>query len=116
MVPWEGGYVRFIGRKKYGRVLSTPDTVQFWASHNGCYSEPKTTWLPDTDPQDGTRVRKKVFSGCKKEADVVFYEIHGGGHTWPGGRRNAPESISGKSTRDIDANRIILDFFLNYSF
>ena len=116
MVPWEGGYVRFIGRKKYGRVLSTPDTVQFWAASNGCSSEPKTTWLPDTDSEDGTRVRKKVFSGCKQEADVVFYEVHGGGHTWPGSRRNAPESISGRPTRDIDANRIILEFFLNYSF
>jgi polyhydroxybutyrate depolymerase len=116
MVPWEGGYVRFIGRKKYGRVLSAPDTVQFWASHNGCSSEPKSTWLSDTDAEDGTRVRKKVFSGCKKDAQVVFYEIHGGGHTWPGGHRKIPESISGKTTSDIDANQIILNFFLNYSF
>lgn len=116
MVPWEGGYVRFIGRRKYGKILSVPDTAQFWVSHNGCMAEPKKTWLPDTDQDDGTRVRKTVFGGCEGGVEVVLYEIHGGGHTWPGGRKNAPESISGKSTNDIDANQIIWDFFKRSNF
>jgi polyhydroxybutyrate depolymerase len=116
MVPWEGGYVRFIGRKKYGKILSVPDTAQFWVSQNGCRVEPIKTWLPDTDPDDGTRVRKTVFGGCKGGGEVVLYEIHGGGHTWPGGRKNAPEKVSGKSTNDIDANQIIWDFFKRFSF
>ncbi|MBW2409657.1 MAG: prolyl oligopeptidase family serine peptidase [Deltaproteobacteria bacterium] len=116
MVPWEGGYVRFIGRKKYGKILSVPDTAQFWVSHNRCKTEPIKTWLPDTVPDDGTRVRKNVFGGCKEGGEVVLYEIHGGGHTWPGGRKNAPEYISGKSTNDIDANQIIWDFFKRFNF
>ena len=116
LVPWEGGYVRFIGRKKYGKILSVPDTVQFWVSHNRCQTGPVKTWLPDTDPDDGTRVRKTVFGGCKKGAEVVLYEIQGGGHTWPGGRRSVPEFISGKSTNEIDADRIIWDFFRQYKF
>ena len=115
MVPWEGGHVLF-GRKKLGKILSTPDTVQFWVSHNGCDSAPKMTWEPDIDPDDETRARKSVYSGCKENVEVVFYEIRGGGHAWPGGPIHFPEFITGRPTHDIDANQIIWDFFKNYSF
>jgi Poly(3-hydroxybutyrate) depolymerase len=40
---------------------------------------------------------------------VVLYTIEGGGHTWPGG---PPVGRSvGRVTRDLDANRVMLDFF-----
>ena len=37
--------------------------------------------------------------------------VDGGGHTWPGGHQYLPEWIIGKTSRDIDANEVIWDFF-----
>lgn len=58
--------------------------------------EPKVEKLPDkTD--DGTSIERKTFAAGKSGAPVVFYEIDGGGHTWPGGNFQ-PEGLLGKTT------------------
>jgi polyhydroxybutyrate depolymerase len=113
MVPWEGEYVR-VGRKKLGKILSIPNTVNFWVSHNGCSPKPEITWEPDIDPEDGTRVRKIVYGKCKDGVEVVLYEIQGGGHTWPRGPRYLPEFIVGKTSQDIDANQTVWRFFKQF--
>ena len=113
MVPWEGKYVRF-GRKKLGKILSIPDTVNFWVSHNGCSPMPEITWESDIDPEDGTRVRKIVYGKCKDGVEVVLYEIQGGGHTWPRSPRYLPKFIFGKTSQDIDANQTIWRFFKKF--
>ena len=113
MVPWEGEYVRF-GLKKLGKILSIPDTVDFWVSHNGCSPMPEITWESDIDPEDGTRVRKIVYGKCKDGVEVVLYEIQGGGHTWPRSPRYLPKFIFGKTSQDIDANQTIWRFFKKF--
>ena len=91
--------------------LSLDVTLKFWADRLGCAETPETTLLPDV-ADDETRVRRHLYRSCS--ADLRLYEVEGGGHTWPGGRKNAPEYISGKSTKEIDANQIIWDFFKKF--
>ena len=114
LVPWNGGHVHFF-RKKLGRVLSFPETVRFWTSHNGCSQDPELSWLPDTDPDDGTRIRKKVYSPCRDGVEVILYEIQGGGHTWPGGPQYLPEWVVGLTSRDMDGAEVIWEFFEKFS-
>ena len=113
LVPWEGGYVH-IFRKKLGKIISVPQTIDFWVAHNGCSPNPLISKVPDTDPEDGTSVQKSVYGQCTDGADVVLYEIKGGGHTWPGGYQYLPEFLIGKTNRDLDASRAIWDFFKRY--
>lgn len=113
MVPWEGGYVHFF-RKKLGKIISVPQTIDFWVARNGCSPEPQITNEPDTDPDDGTRVQKSVYGQCADGADVVLYEIKGGGHTWPGGYQYLPEFLIGKTNRDLNASETIWNFFNGY--
>ncbi len=110
MMPWAGGEAHFL-RLKFGKVLSVPETIKFWRMHNHCAPAPASTWEPDTDPQDGTRVRKEVYAGCETGAEVILYAVEGGGHAWPRGHRYLPERLIGKTSRDIDANELIWDFF-----
>lgn len=91
--------------------ISIPATVSGWVSRNGCSPSPTVTWEPDRDPRDGTRVRKEVYSLCREEAEVVLYVVEGGGHTWPGGWQYFPEQIIGRTSRDINANEVIWEFF-----
>jgi polyhydroxybutyrate depolymerase len=110
LVPWGGGEIRF-GRQKFGKVLSVLESVKFWTTHNQCSSPSNITWEPDRDPKDGTRVRKELYNQCRESSEVVLYGIEGGGHTWPGGDQYLPEWMIGKTSRDIDANEVIWDFF-----
>jgi len=114
LVPFEGGEVGFFG-KNYGAVLSVAKTKEFWIENNSCSPNSQTSYEPDVDPTDGTRVRKEVYVGCSEDAEVVLYMIEGGGHTWPGGQQYLPEKIIGRTCRDIDANAVLWDFFKNYA-
>jgi polyhydroxybutyrate depolymerase len=97
IVPYRGGPSRAFN-------LPFPD-VPAWvaalARRNGCGGEPRP--LPARGDVSGLR-----YSGGR--ADVDFYTIAGGGHTWPGGEP-IPAWIAGRTTRDIDATRVMWDFF-----
>ncbi len=110
LVPWEGGDIRF-GRRTFGRALSVADTVKYWVNHNQCSSSASISMEPDRDPKDGTRVRKELYNQCRESSEIVLYAIEGGGHTWPGGHQYLPQWIIGKTSRDIDANEVIWNFF-----
>ena len=110
LVPWAGGEIRF-GRQKFGKVLSVPESVKFWVTHHQCSQSPSITWEPDRDSKDGTRVRKESYNQCREDSEMILYAIEGGGHTWPGGHQYLPAWIIGKTSRDIDANDVIWDFF-----
>ncbi len=110
LVPWQGGEVRFF-RRRLGKAISFPQTLAFWAAHNGCPANPQISWLPDADPRDGTRIKKTAYRRCRQGVEVVLYEIEGGGHTWPSGPRYLPEFIVGRTSRDMDGAEVIWNFF-----
>lgn len=114
LMPYNGGNVSFIGQPKLGKVISTPDTVKFWVTHNKCDSKPTITDEPDKNPQDGTRVKKEFYSNGKG-IEVVLYKVEGGGHMWPGGYTGMGEQFMGKSSLDIDASELIWQFFKTHS-
>lgn len=114
LVPWNGGDVHLF-RRKLGKVLSFGDTTDFWVSHNGCSQDPAVSWLPDLDPEDGTRIRKKIYRQCHQGVEVILYEIQGGGHTWPGGPQYLPEWVIGITSRDMDGAEVIWGFFEKFS-
>jgi polyhydroxybutyrate depolymerase len=48
---------------------------------------------------------------CTSGADVQYYIITGGGHTWPGGLQYLPEAVVGRTSRDINASELLWQFF-----
>jgi polyhydroxybutyrate depolymerase len=113
LMRWNGGEIpsnpaRGIGIG--GRVISTPETVQFWSNVNGCTGVPQDSIFPDS-PDDGTTVVRHLYRRCKPRSEVEFYEIRGGGHNWPGSPL-APRTIrGGRSSRDVNASDVIVSFF-----
>lgn len=110
LIPWEGGEVKVLWWKR-GRSVSAKATLDFWVKHNRCSAVPAETLLPDRDPDDGCRARVKTYLPEAGGAEVVFYAVEGGGHTWPGGYQYLGEWLVGPTCRDFDANRVIWDFF-----
>lgn len=114
LVPWGGGPIRF-GDMELGEVISVEEAALLWAGRGNCTLICDRVYLPDTDPHDGTRVWKRVFKNNTTGVEVVLYGVDGGGHTWPGGYQYLPESIIGKTCRDVDANEIIWEFFQRHT-
>jgi len=90
-----------------GKTLSVEETIAGWVERDGCNPTPVVTDL-------GDGVTSEVYDSCKDGAEVAFYRIEGGGHTWPGGWQYLPEPLVGKTNRHIDASRIIWDFFARH--
>ncbi len=94
-------------------TLAPSDAVRFWAEYNGCGTYHRNRTLPDADPEDGTRVRRTLYEHCENGAQVAYYEIEGGGHTWPGQNFNfAPGRVV---SYDINASEVIWQFFADVS-
>ncbi|MCS0494074.1 hypothetical protein NVS89_03120 [Ancylobacter sp. MQZ15Z-1] len=114
IMPFAGGAVRAgLMRGAGGQVMSGAKTVDFWAQINGCGAGSQRK-LPDR-ANDGTHVVEHDFA-CPAAA-TRFYEIDGGGHTWPGGsvsQRPFVQRLVGNTSHDIDATQMMIDFFHRY--
>lgn len=99
VVPFTGGTKNHFG-------VDFPD-ISTWVSQlaalNGCNPVPIVMF------SEGA-VRGFQCTGCSQEAEVDYYIIIGGGHSWPGGGY-LPPILVGPTNRDISATRIMWEFF-----
>lgn len=113
LVDYNGGIVGSKQGEDLGEVLSVEESVKYFADVDGCSENPTITDIPDNNADDETTSSKEEFTNCVQNTSVILYTIHNGGHTWPGGWQYAPEVAVGKTSRDINANQIMVDFFLS---
>ncbi|MEQ6388174.1 PHB depolymerase family esterase [Bacillaceae bacterium S4-13-58] len=112
LMPWQGGDITGpFGNKKLGKVLSVRESIKLWVKYNQCSIVPTENSITDNDPNDGTKVRRIIYSGGLKGTEVILYAIEGGGHTWPAGSSKLPERVIGKTSQEINANEVIWNFF-----
>ena len=81
-----------------------PAWVKSYVTLNNCQSSPESI---ANLPQDISGVR---YIGCAQNAEVVFYTIAGGRHSWPGGSP-LPKWIVGETSQSINASRLMWEFF-----
>jgi len=118
VVPFAGGEVgAHTPGTAGGPVESSRATQELWRSIDGCDPTPSSTQL-HPGVQDGTSVTRRSYSGCN--ADVVWYEIEGGGHRWPPHHTQGPAEIIarrtlGVSSQNIDASETIWAFFASHA-
>jgi polyhydroxybutyrate depolymerase len=84
--------------KRWG--YTTQLAVQSWARMNGCTTGPSVE--PVTE-----HVTRETYTTCRGRADVVFYKVAGGTHSWPGGN-------DGSATQEVSATDLIWEFFTHY--
>lgn len=112
IMPYDGGKVKqFLGAGEGGTVLSARATVGLWARADGCGRPLPPTQLPPRSQPDGTSITRTDFAGCRQQGRVTLLTVVNGGHAWPGGRSVLPR-LFGKTTRQLDASRAVVDFFL----
>ncbi len=110
IVPWEGGEVR-VGISGW-KILSVNAMLKKWAGLNACSSSSKETYKLDRYFYR-KEVHGEIYKNCKNETEVIFYELEGAGHSWPGiiMKKRLPKSASDDTERDNHAEEIIWEFF-----
>jgi polyhydroxybutyrate depolymerase len=107
------GYIR-----PFGRLLSVPETTEYWRRINGCTGE-NARLLPHLNAHDSTRASLVEWSGCKAETGVRLYRIENGGHCWPrlvgSGNEDPLEGVRfGGCSGDIETPVEVWNFFKGY--
>ncbi len=115
IIPWEGGEVK---RGAGGRLLGARASTEVWARMMDCSADPVREDLPDL-VNDGTRVWRETYEGCRDGARVVLYGIEGGGHGWPphgiGRTGLLARALTGKASRNLDTTETIWQFLRQIS-
>jgi polyhydroxybutyrate depolymerase len=88
---------------KAGGYLSAEDTYSYWLKRNGSAA--------------GTASQRAIGTEVtwKEQDNVALATVKDGGHTWPGADPFNVGLPIGKTTRDIDANEVIWQFFSKHS-
>jgi len=113
LVPFDGGEVQVLNQKR-GKILSTAQSVLWWAQVDGCRQSIPLTWLANRAPLDGTRIARSGHTGGRNGTEVVLYTVVGGGHTWPGGVQYLPRFLVGPTSQDAHGSDLIWEFFQSH--
>lgn len=108
-VLYAGGQqqVAFPGQPPDRVDISVADSINFWVEANGCPTQPQRQTLA------AGRITVDSWSGCTRQADIVLYSLEEQGHAWPGGKP-AIAGFSDSPNSDIDATRLIWEFFATH--
>jgi polyhydroxybutyrate depolymerase len=103
LMPWSGGMVN----GDAGEVLSTQATLDYWLKVNRSATRlPPTRKLPNLDVTDSSSILETTYPARPAGAEVVFYQVEGGGHAMPS--RQYPLSpliqrrLTGPQNRDLE--------------
>jgi polyhydroxybutyrate depolymerase len=108
--PFDGGPVALWGLfGNRGTVLSTQETIDYFAQLAGHREPPIVTPFPDAAKHDSSRADLRVWSDGPGP-HVALIAVHGGGHTFPFPRDRYPRFL-GPTNADLDAAAEIWRFF-----
>jgi polyhydroxybutyrate depolymerase len=94
---------------KDGGYLSAGDTFDYWRKHNGIEGATPPVRLLPTVAGDDTQVTHVAQGNGAQQ--VALLTVKDGGHTWPGADAFNIGLPIGKTTRAIDGNEVIWEFF-----
>jgi len=110
LVPYEGGRIP----ANDSSVLSTQVTVDHWVARNQTDTTPVETTLANSDPNDGSTIKRFSYLNGANGSVVEHYEVVGGGHTEPSIAERYGliyKAIVGSQNGDIEMAEEVWNFF-----
>jgi len=109
--PFNGGEVVAGDGQKRGAVRSTDQTIQYWIENDSCNAAPTITNFPDLDASDNSTAAAYLYQNAMTGKQVELVKITNGGHVIPNPTFSLWPKSLGNVNKDINAPKIIWDFF-----
>lgn len=93
------------GSLAFPYLMRVAPTLDALPKLTGCAATPREEDMPDTDPEDGCRVRRSEWIGGREHTGIVLLRVQGGKHGW---YRSGPGSRT--QCRDIDIPTLFWEF------
>lgn len=93
-------------------LMSVQDVLDFWIQHNDCPVQASHELIPESGVNDNSHAIKKTYAICDAGTDIWYFEVVGGGHTWPGAMQIPG---LGNTCMDFNASQEIWHFFSRFS-
>ncbi len=99
-----------------GRLLSVPETMEFWRTVDGCKNEAVQP-LPHLHETDPTEINLVEWQECSGGTALKLYRVHHGGHQLPSFSENTKDLDAkfGLRNHDMDTAEAIWNFVSRYS-
>jgi polyhydroxybutyrate depolymerase len=99
-----------------GRLLSVPDTMEYWRMQHGCTAQSERL-LPQRDPAGRSRITLVEWGECQSGARLLLYRVANGGHQLPSTVSGNPmsEEKFGIRNHDIETAEEVWSFFKPYA-
>lgn len=110
-MPYEGGPME---NPLVTPVVPVEDAVNFWKQTLQCQTENSIN-LPNLSTSDNSSIERFQYTNCHCSAEMWFYRIDNGGHTWPGVYLPQLEATLGVTNLDISASSELWAFFEPFS-
>jgi polyhydroxybutyrate depolymerase len=108
LVPFGGGEVSFFGFSyRYGNVMSSRDSGQYFADLNHIAGAPATN---ETQMAEGVHVKHVIWHSSGSNVEVELVAVEGGGHGIPQPYRRHPRLL-GPSPKEPNGPAVIWAFF-----
>jgi polyhydroxybutyrate depolymerase len=109
--------VRYEGddKSQRGALVSVPETVNFWRSHDECTAPAQAKQLPPSNPSSLFKVNVSQYSACRNNSEVTLMAVENGGHLWPGGASQDASVNRFNANLGFNASQTIWDFFQRHS-
>lgn len=102
--------MKYTGMKQ---AFGAEEVVKLWALKDQCENKPDTIYIPNRFKSDHTTTTLIKYTNCANGAEVWFYKIENGGHTWPGAAKAF--KLMGRKSKDFNGSQAIWDFFEQFT-
>lgn len=112
--PYDGGLVVIGNDSSRGEVLSSADSIAYWADLATAVADGEAVALPERDGDETTRIEMQRWRGAEG-IDVRLYKLQGSGHVLPIAEPNLLQrlltGLIGGNAGDIDGAGELFEFF-----
>jgi len=114
-IQWDGNSQIMQNGEEFFVTWPITSSVNFWGGKMQCNDDAvrEDVTVPESNSETGLIIF--TAGGCQEDAELTLYAVINGGHNWPGIDDGIPSQVEGLINTDLDATRVIWDFFASHS-
>lgn len=114
-IKWDGNSRILQNGQEFFVTWPITSSVNFWGEKMQCNDDAIREDVTTPESNSDTGLIIFTAGGCQGGAELTLYAVINGGHNWPGIDSGIPSEVAGLINTDLDATRVIWDFFASHS-